>query len=115
MSEWRDYVRELKDLIMATSPREELRIVTITEFREDPLGCWRWARHDAQGEIDRSTVWWPSDVEAVYAFFESVHYDPAVEDPALKHFSKPYNAGWPGKQMFHIREYNWGAPEPYGE
>lgn len=97
---------------MATSPRNELKIVTITDFREGPPGVWRWSRRLPSGEIDTSTAGAGSLDEAIRDFFARVHYDPAIEDVTLKHFSKPYQAN---PQLWHIREYAWGAPEPYVE
>lgn len=96
---------------MATSPREELRIVTVTEFNKDENGVWSFDRYENDGTVSARGGGFKTLTEAADALFEEVGYDPSVAetDPANAHFSAPVGEG----SQYDIREYAHGAPEPY--
>lgn len=98
---------------MVTSPRSELLIRTVTEFTLDGQGFWSWETQLPDGK----TVLCDEDLadsleEAVADFFEAVGYDPAIvnTDPTKAHYSAPIMVS---PSVYHIREYAYGAPEPY--
>lgn len=98
---------------MATSPREELRIVSVTEFTLDGQGFWDWCTRTVDGEVTLSCTQLADTFDqAVHDFFRAVNYDPAVleTDPTLAHYSQPV---FIDPQEYHIREYAYGAPEPW--
>lgn len=96
---------------MAKSPREELRIVTVTEFTRDVNGVWSFERKEIDGTVTERGGGFKSLTEAADALFEEVSYDPKIveDDPTLAHFSAPVGEG----DQYDIREYVHGAPEPY--
>jgi hypothetical protein len=104
---------------MATSPRSELRIVTVTEFTGDGAGAWQFATRSADGkEVMVGNA--PSLADAVHVFFEAVGYDPMIvdTDDTKAHYSQliPIEDAATGQVIeYHIREYAYGAPDPYIE
>lgn len=99
---------------MATSPRDELRILTVTEFeRSIHDNLWYWSTKAANGEIvGDSSEGYHNLRDAVNGFFAQQGYDPSLErDPAEQHYSKlvEITAGC----EYHIRKYAYGAPDPY--
>lgn len=97
---------------MAISPREELRILSLTEFYETPDGWWAWIARNPDGSVqEKSEDIFETDPAAIADFFDRRSYDPAVADDTKAHYSRRYPIGdGPG---FVIREYAYGAPEPY--
>lgn len=99
---------------MATSPREELLIRSVTEFTEDERGSWSWQTRVPNGIVVMRAEGLSDSLEdAVAEFFSMVGYDPAVvdTDDTKAHFSELIMDGEPSK--YHIREYAHGAPNPF--
>lgn len=99
---------------MATSPREELLIRTVTEFTEDGQGFWDWFTRVPNGIVVLKAEDLADSLEdAVSDFFSRVGYDPAVvdTDDTKAHYSELIMVGEPSK--YHIREYAHGAPNPF--
>lgn len=100
---------------MATSPREELRILTVTEFeRSDKNDQWYWHTQTANGDIvgDGSEGYHNLE-DAVSGFFAQQGFDPAAElAPEDRQYSRLYQTD---DTHFSIRKYAYGAPEPYGD
>lgn len=95
---------------MARSPREELRVVSVTEFRENEDGVWEFEQQEGSGLVSYRGAGFADFNEAAEAFFEAVGYDPATVSPTEAHYSVPIKVD---KHTFHIREYAHGAPEPF--
>ena len=97
---------------MSTSPREELLIKTVTYFTHRD-GLWSWRHTDVGGAVlGTSPEPLDSPEQAVGDFFDHVGYDWTVveRDDTKAHFSKLL----PGQGInFSIREYAYGAPEPF--
>lgn len=102
---------------MATSPREELLIRSVTEFTEDERGFWSWQTRVPNGIVVLKAEDLADSLEdAVGDFFSRVGYDPAVvdTDDTKAHFSElimisDNDSGY----KYHIREYAHGAPNPF--
>lgn len=98
---------------MATSPREELRIRTVTVFELDGQGFWGWETFDPDGTVvNTANDLGDSLGAAVDGFFEQIGYNPAIvhEDDTKAHYSEPI---FVNEHRYHIREYVHGAPVPF--
>lgn len=99
---------------MATSPRNELRIVSVTEFEQSEQNTeWYWATKAANGEVVGGSMGegYKELRKAVNGFFAQQGFDPAADlPPEQRHYSKLYKAS---ETLYHIRKYAYGAPEPY--
>jgi hypothetical protein len=95
---------------MAWSPREELRIIAITQF-EYNLNDHLWYWHTDIGDIPGGvTGGMPDLTSAVQEFFAHQRFDQDAEHrPDVAHFSKLVRVG----EEFHLREYAHGAPDPF--
>jgi hypothetical protein len=97
---------------MATSPRNELVIESVTVFGRFPDG-FVWAEHTntADGPIaDSGHKAFATLAEAVTDFFEDRGIDLSEPvDPEDAHYSLPVPSG---DDEHHIRRYRYGAPEP---
>lgn len=97
---------------MATSPREELLVKTVTYFTHQD-GMWSWRHSSIDGlSLAVSEVTYDSPEAAVADFFYQVGYDWTVveRDDTKAYFSKLL----PGQGInFSIRQYAYGAPEPF--
>lgn len=102
---------------MAVSPRSELRIVSITEFSHvgegnTPGTPWEFEQQDVNCEVILKREGFDDLNQAVRAFFEAIDYNPAIviEDDTAAHFSDLVHVG---DERYHIREYAYGAPNPF--
>lgn len=98
---------------MATSPREELLIRTVTEFTQDERGFWDWQTRVPNGLVLMAADELADYVEdAVDDFFAKVLYDPAIvnTDNTKAHYSELIPVS---EIEYHIREYAHGAPNPF--
>lgn len=97
---------------MATSPPSELRILTITEFKlSEKDGQWYWHTETLNDEtVGDGGEGYIELRKAIGGFFAQQGYDPFVEDPKEKHFSKLYRIS---DTEYHIRRYAFGAPDPF--
>lgn len=97
---------------MATSPRSELRILTITEFTlSDKDGLWYWHTETMNDEIvgDGSEGYLELR-KAVNGFLAQQGFDSLLEDPSDLQYSKLYKIS---ETEYHMRKYAYGAPDPY--
>lgn len=96
---------------MAVSPREELRIVAITEFERTGDGRWTWHTESRVPEFDGNDNVTPviGLQQALFAFFDAQDYNPSVTDPERQYYSKLVQVG----SEFHLRRYAYGAPDPF--
>lgn len=95
---------------MATSPRSELVIHSITEFaRLD--GKWYWRTDTAQEhDVAHGDTPFDSLQDAVVAFFKHEGVDPTVAvHPTEAHYSELQKST---EDSYHIRHYAFGAPDP---
>lgn len=99
---------------MATSPRSELRIVSITEFeRSEQNNEWYWHTKAANGEVVGGSMGegYKELPKAVNGFFAQQGFDPRADlKPENRHYSKLYKAT---DTVYHIFKYAYGAPEPF--
>jgi uncharacterized protein YegP (UPF0339 family) len=101
---------------MATSPRDELRIIAITEFRRSENdGQWYWTTKAANGEKVGSSAGegYKELRKAVAGFFAQQGIEPSTLHklpPEWQHYSKLIKVT---DHEHHIRRYAYGAPEPY--
>jgi hypothetical protein len=96
---------------MATSPRNELRIVSITDFtRTDSRHQWYWHTQSPNGKIvGDSSEGYKRLTAAVTGFFAQQGIDPT--DATL---SSPYSKLVKvNDDEYHIRKYAYGAPDPF--
>ena len=99
---------------MATSPREELVIVSLIIFGKFPEG-WVWAERspDGSAELDSGHKSFATMEGAIEDFFEDRNLDITVPvDPAHAHYSEAVQSG---EDEYHIRNYRHGAPNPIQE
>lgn len=96
---------------MATSPRSELVIESVTVFGHFPDGyVWAETNPTAGTVIDSGHRAFATLDEAIADYFEDqgVDLDVAVA-PADAHWSKPIASG---DDEHHVRRYKFGAPDP---
>jgi hypothetical protein len=86
---------------MATSPSEELRIVTITEFTRSPTdGDWYWTTKAANGvTVGDGGEGYKELRKAIAGFFAQQGFDPEV---AAQHYSQPIKVT---NREYHIHKY----------
>ena len=98
---------------MAISPREELRIVSVTTFWQDDDGGWDFATRAPDGTEAVRHEGYDTREDAVRGFFAVQEYDPDIvyADPTVAHYSEPIEDEAAG--TFDIREYAYGAPNPF--
>jgi hypothetical protein len=100
---------------MAVSPREELRIVAITEFERTSDGRWTWHTESREPEFARNDCAKPvvGLQNALFEFFEAQGIeqgsDPRMPNLEHQHYSKLVQVG----TEFHLRRYAYGAPDPF--
>jgi uncharacterized protein YegP (UPF0339 family) len=96
---------------MATSPRSELRIVTLTEFRLSNDKQWYWHTEAPNGEtVGDGGEGYKELRKAIAGFFAQQGFDVTTEDPAQRQYSKLYQEN---EKVYHIRKYAFGAPDPF--
>lgn len=98
---------------MVTSPRNELLLRTVTEFTLDDAGFWNWQTLLPDGQVAAQADDLSDSLEdAIKDFFAKVLYDPTIveTDDTKAHYSAPIMVG---PRVYHIREYAYGAPEPF--
>lgn len=98
---------------MATSPRSELRILTITEFSfSSNDGQWYWHTATPNGEkVGDGGEGYKELRKAIHGFFAQQGFDPAAPlDDSDKQYSKLYQES---ERVYHIRKYAYGAPDPF--
>lgn len=97
---------------MATSPTSELRILTITQFEKSQRDhLWYWHTEAANGEtVGDGAEGYFELRKAVQGFLAQQGYDPTIEDPSDKQYSKLCKIS---ETEYHIRKYVKGAPDPF--
>lgn len=97
---------------MATSPRRELVIKTVTTFEQGEDGWWTFMQRDLDGNEIMLGSGSELD-EAVEVFFDAVEYDPTIvnENDTKAHYSELIHNE--AVNTYDIREYAYGAPNPY--
>ena len=96
---------------MATSPRSELVIESVTVFAAFPDG-WVWSEMSPDSGIitDSATRSFSTVDDAIADFFADKGVDLSVAvDPTEAHYSRPIAAG---VEEYHVRRYAFGAPDP---
>jgi len=87
---------------MTTSPRDELRIITITEFTRSPKdGDWYWTTKAANGEpVGGSAGEGYKELrKAIAGFFAQQGFDP---EAVVQHYSQPIKVT---NREYHIHKY----------
>ena len=97
---------------MATSPRSELRVVSITEFNQSPKdNQWYWTTLAANGEpVGDGAQGYQELRKAVGGFFSQQGVDLKTVAPEDNPYSKLIKIN---PIEFHIRKYAYGAPDPF--
>lgn len=101
---------------MSISPRSELRILSLAQFHENEDRVWSFSREDQHGNVLQHGEGFEDPYDAIAEFFSQIEYDPAVVDvdETLAHWSRPFRVHpIPGPDDFVLREYAYGAPQPY--
>lgn len=97
---------------MATSPRSELRVVSVTEFKlsyEDSQ--WYWTTNAANGEpVGDGAQGYGELRKAVNGFFAQQGFDPNFVAVDENPYSKLVKIS---DREYHIRKYAYGAPDPF--
>lgn len=97
---------------MATSPRSELRILTLTEFRlSENDKQWYWNTKTPNGvTVGDGGEGYNELRKAIGGFFAQQGFDVTTEEPSQQQYSKLYKES---ATVYHIRKYAFGAPDPF--